>query len=51
MGKKMSDKYLEQWINIKFGMNIGTSASGTLALLTLAYGEYAMNKLSVLEWH
>ena len=27
------------------------SASETLAILTVAYGEYAMKKSSVLEWH
>jgi hypothetical protein len=39
---KMSDKNLEQQINIKFCMKIGKSASEMLALLTLAYGEYTM---------
>ena len=38
----MSYKNLEQWINIKFCVKIGKSASETLALLTVAYGEYAM---------
>jgi hypothetical protein len=47
----MSDKNLEQWINIKFCVKIGKSVSETLALLTLAYGEYMMKKLSVFEWH
>jgi hypothetical protein len=37
-GGKMSDKNLLQRINIKFCVKIGKSASGTLALLTLAYG-------------
>ena len=46
----MSDKNLEQWINIKFCVKFGKSASETLALLTVAYGEYAMKKLSVFEW-
>jgi hypothetical protein len=41
----MSDKNLEQQINIKFCVNIGISASETLAVLALAYGEYAMKKL------
>jgi hypothetical protein len=31
-------------------VNIGNSASKTSALLTMAYGEYAMKKLSVSEW-
>ena len=47
----MSDKNLEQQINIKFYVKIGISASETLALLTGAYGEYAMKKSSVFEWH
>jgi hypothetical protein len=47
----MSDKSLEQRINIKFCVNLGRSASKTLALSTLAYGEYAMKKWSVFEWH
>jgi hypothetical protein len=38
VGGKISDKK-EQWINIKFCVMIGKSASETLALLTLAYGE------------
>jgi hypothetical protein len=45
----MSDKNLEQWIIIKFCMKIGKSASETLALLTVVYGEYAMKKLGVFE--
>jgi hypothetical protein len=32
-------------------VKIGKSASETLALLTVACGEYAMKKLSVFEWH
>ena len=32
-------------------MKIGKSASETLAVLTVAYGKYAMKKLSVFEWH
>jgi hypothetical protein len=47
----MSDKNLEQRINIKFCVKIGKSAIETSALLTLAYGEYAMKKSSVFEWH
>jgi hypothetical protein len=49
-GGKMSDKNLEQRIN-KLCVNIGKSASETLVLLTVAYGEYAMKKLSVSKWH
>jgi len=47
----MSDKNLEQRISIKFCVKIGKSVSETLALLTVAYGEYAMKKSSVLECH
>jgi hypothetical protein len=47
----MSDKNLEQQINIKFCVKIGKSASETLALLTVAYDEYAMKKSSVFESH
>jgi hypothetical protein len=36
---KMSDKNLEEGINIKFCVKIYKSASETLALLTVAYGE------------
>jgi hypothetical protein len=51
VGGKMSDKNLEQRINIKFCVKIGKSASETLALLTVAYVEHAMKKSSVSEWH
>jgi transposase len=51
VGRKTNDKNLEQRINIKFYVNIGKSASETLALLTVAYGEYTMKKSSVFEWH
>jgi len=47
----MSDKNVEQRINIKFCVKIRKSASETRALLTVAYGEYAMKKSSVFEWH
>jgi hypothetical protein len=40
----MSDKNLEQQINIKFCVKTGKSASAMLALLTVTYGEYAMKK-------
>jgi hypothetical protein len=43
----MSDKNLEQRINIKFCVKIGKSASKTSAILTVAYGPYAMKKSSV----
>jgi hypothetical protein len=38
-------------INVKFCVKIGKIASETLALLTVVYGEYAMKKSSVFEWH
>jgi len=42
----MSDKNPEQRINMKFGVKIGKCSTETLALLTVAYGEYATNKSS-----
>jgi hypothetical protein len=45
------DKNLEQRISITFCVKIGNSASETLGLLTLAYGEYAVKKWSNFEWH
>jgi hypothetical protein len=47
----MSDKNLEQRIDIKFCVKIGNSASETLSILTVAYGEYAMKKSRVFDWH
>jgi hypothetical protein len=47
----MSDRLLEQRINIKFCAKLGNSASATLQMLTEAYGADAMKKLSVFEWH
>jgi hypothetical protein len=49
--RKVSDKNLEQRINIKFCVKIGKSASEALALLTVTYDEYTVEKLSVPEWH
>jgi hypothetical protein len=46
----MSDKNLEQRINVKFCLKIGKSASETSSLLIMAYGEYAMKKSSSFEW-
>jgi hypothetical protein len=43
----MSDKNLEQRINIKFCVKIGKSSNETSALLTVANGEYPMKKSSV----
>jgi hypothetical protein len=47
VGGKMSDKILEQQMNIMSCVKIGKSATETLVLLTVAYGEYVMKKLSV----
>ena len=47
--EKMSDNNLEQRINIKLCVKIGKSASETLALLTVAYDDYAMKKSSVFD--
>jgi hypothetical protein len=47
----MSDKLLEQRINIKFCAKSGTSASETLQMLTEAYGADAMKTSSVCVWH
>ena len=47
----MNEKNLERRINNKFCVKTGKSASETLALSTVAYGEYAMKKSSVFEWH
>ena len=47
----MGDKNLELRINIKFCVKIDKSASETIPLLTVAYGEYSMKKSSVFEWH
>jgi hypothetical protein len=49
--KKMNDNNLKQRINIKFRVKIGKNSSKTSALLTVAYGEYAINKSNVFEWH
>jgi hypothetical protein len=46
----MGDKNLELRSNIKFYVKTGKSASETLALITVACGEYAKKKLSVFEW-
>jgi hypothetical protein len=45
--REMSDKNLLQRINIKFSVKIGKSASETLALLLVAYGEYRMKEWCV----
>jgi hypothetical protein len=47
---KMSDRLLEQRINIKFCAKLGKNASETLQMLTEAYGADAIKKSSVSEW-
>jgi hypothetical protein len=47
----MSDKNLEQRLNVKFCVKMGKSASEMLAPLTVAYGEYIMKKSSVFKFH
>jgi hypothetical protein len=47
----MSDRLLEQRINIKFCAKLDKSASETLQMLTGAYGADAMKNSSVFEWH
>jgi hypothetical protein len=44
VGGKISDKNLLQRINIKFCVKIDKSASETLAVLTVAHGDYTMKK-------
>jgi hypothetical protein len=48
-GGKLSDKNLEQRINIRFCVKISRSASDMFSLLTFAYDEYTLLKLSVFE--
>jgi hypothetical protein len=48
---KMSDRLLEQCINIKFCTKLRKSVSETLQILTEAHGADAMKKSSVFEWH
>jgi hypothetical protein len=40
----------EQRMNIKFCVKTGKSASETLALLRVAYDEYARKKSSIFQW-
>jgi hypothetical protein len=47
----MSNRLLEQRINIKFCAKLGKSASETLQMLTEAYGADAMKTSSIFEWH
>ena len=47
----MSERNLEQRINIKFCAKVGKSASETLDMLRGAYGDNVLKKYSVFEWH
>jgi hypothetical protein len=47
----MSDRFLEQHINIKFCSKLHRSTSETLQMLTEAYGADAMKKSNIFEWH
>jgi hypothetical protein len=47
----MSDRLLEQCINIKFCAKLGISVSETLQMLTEAYGAAAMKMSSAFDWH
>jgi hypothetical protein len=47
----MSDRLLEQYINIIFFAKLGKSASETLQMLTEADGADVMRKSGVFEWH
>jgi hypothetical protein len=48
VGGKISDKNLEQGINIEFCVKIGKSTNEVSAPLTVAYGEYVMKKSIVI---
>jgi hypothetical protein len=47
----MSDRFLEQRINIKFCVKLRWNASDTCGMLFEAYGDQVMKKSGVLEWH
>jgi hypothetical protein len=47
----MTDRLLEQRINIKICAKLDKSASETLQMLTEVYGADAMKKSSVFEWY
>lgn len=48
---KMSDRYLEQRISIKFCVQLSKSASETHHLLKEAYGDEVMSRARVFDWH
>jgi len=47
----MSDRFLEQRINIKFCVKLGKNASDTCAIPSEAYGAEVMKNSSAFEWH
>jgi hypothetical protein len=47
----MSDRFLEQRVNIKFCVKLAKSASNTCVMLSEAYGGEATKKSRVFEWH
>ena len=49
--RKMKERNLEQCINSKFGAKLGKSVSETLDVLRVAYGDNALKKSSLSEWH
>jgi len=48
---KMSDKFSEQRINVKFCVKLGKNVRGTCAMLSEANGGEAMKKSSVFKCH
>jgi transposase len=47
----MSDRLLEQRVNMRFCAKLDKIDSETQQMLTEAYGAVAMTKSSVFEWH
>jgi hypothetical protein len=47
----MSDRFLEQRINIKFCVKLGKNASDICAVLSEAFRGEAMKKSGASEWH
>jgi hypothetical protein len=48
---KISNRFLEQRINIKFCVKVGTNASDTCEMISEASWGEAMKNSSVSEWH
>lgn len=51
LSARMSDRYLEQRISIKFCVKLNKSASETHHLLKEAYGDEVMSRARVFDWH